>query len=166
VSPHYLDLRRVISSPELLDAVASAYARMLAPLSFDRIAAIPVAAVPIAAVVALKLGAPLLYPRLVDKGHGSGNRIEGDFRPGERVVLLDDVISSAQSKLEAIEVLEADGLEVADLVVLVDRESGGREEVERFKALARISELLAVSHTREQHREPDAKPVAAEGGRG
>jgi uridine monophosphate synthetase len=170
VSPHYLDLRRVISSPELLDAVASAYARMLAPLSFDRIAAIPVAAVPIAAVVALKLGAPLLYPRLVDKGHGSGNRIEGDFRPGERVVLLDDVISSAQSKLEAIEVLEAEGLEVADLVVLVDRESGGREEVERrgvrFKALARISELLAVSHTREQHREPDAKPVAAEGGRG
>jgi uridine monophosphate synthetase len=152
VSPHYLDLRRIISSPQLLEAVAAAYAQMLQGLRFDRIAAVPVAAVPIAAVVSLKLGVPLLYPRLVDKGHGSGNRIEGDYRPGERVVLLDDVISSAQSKLEAIEVLEAEGLEVADLVVLVDRESGGREEVERrgvrLKALARISELLALAQAR------------------
>jgi uridine monophosphate synthetase len=151
VSPHYLDLRRIISSPALLEAVASAYARLLAPLRFDRIAAVPVAAVPIAAVVSLKLGVPFLYPRLVDKGHGSGNRIEGEYHTGDRVVLLDDVISSAQSKLEAVEVLEAEGLEVADLVVLVDRESGGREEVERrgvrFKALARISELLALAHT-------------------
>jgi uridine monophosphate synthetase len=152
VSPHYLDLRRIISSPTLLDAVASAYAHMLAGLSFDRIAAVPVAAVPIAAVVALKLGVPFVYPRLVDKGHGSGNRIEGEFHPGEKVVLIDDVISSAQSKLEAIGVLEAEGLAVGDLVVLVDRESGGREEIERrgvrFQALARISELLALAHAR------------------
>ncbi|MBN1836357.1 MAG: orotidine-5'-phosphate decarboxylase [Spirochaetales bacterium] len=149
VSPHYLDLRRIISDPALLDMVASTYAGMLARLRFDRIAAIPVAALPIAAAVSLKLGVPFVYPRLVDKGHGSGNRIEGEFHPGERVALVDDVISSAQSKLEAIEVLEAEGLQVSDLVVLVDRESGGREEVERrgvgFQAAARISELLALA---------------------
>jgi uridine monophosphate synthetase len=164
ISPHYLDLRRIISSPTLLEMVASAYAEMLSTLSFDRIAAVPVAAVPIAAVVSLKLGVPFLYPRLVDKGHGSGNRIEGDYHRGERVVLLDDVISSAQSKLEAIEVLEAEGLEVADLVVLVDRESGGREEVERrgvrFQALARISELLALAHSRGQGGQPPASSAA------
>jgi uridine monophosphate synthetase len=165
VSPHYLDLRRIISSPILLDAVASAYARMLEGLHFDRIAAVPIAAVPIAAVVALKLGVPLVYPRLLDKGHGSGNRIEGDFHPGETVVLIDDVISSAQSKLEAIGVLEAEGLSVADLVVLVDRESGGREEVERrgvrFQALARISELLALAHTRGYTGKTAGKPEAS-----
>lgn len=151
-SPHYLDLRRIISSPSLLSRVAAAYGRLLESLRFDRLAAIPVAAVPIATAVSLQRELPLLYPRIVDKGHGNGNRIDGDFRAGERVVLLDDVISSAQSKLEAIDVLEAEGLEVSDLVVLVDRESGGREEVERrgvrFHALARISELLALARTR------------------
>jgi uridine monophosphate synthetase len=152
ISPHYLDLRRIISSPALLARVAAAYGRLLEDLCFHRLAAIPVAALPIATAVSLQRSLPLLYPRIVDKGHGNGNRIDGEFRPGERVVLLDDVISSAQSKLEAIEVLEAEGLQVTDLVVLVDRESGGREEVERrgvrFHALARISELLALARRR------------------
>jgi len=149
VSPHYLDLRQIISSPRLLAGVAEAYELLLRPLTFDRIAAIPVAAVPLAAAASLRLGKPFIYPRITAKDHGTGNSIEGYFQPGERVVLLDDVISSAQSKLEAIAILEAAGLEVTDLVVLVDRESGGREEVERrgvrFHAFAGISELLELA---------------------
>jgi uridine monophosphate synthetase len=152
VSPHYLDLRQIISSPGLLAGVAEAYELLLRPLTFDRIAAIPVAAVPLAAAASLRLGKPFIYPRITAKTHGTGNSIEGFFAPGERVVLLDDVISSAQSKLEAIAILEAAGLEVTDLVVLVDRESGGREEIERrgihFHALAGISELLKLARSR------------------
>jgi uridine monophosphate synthetase len=152
ISPHYLDLRRIISSPGLLAGVAEAYELLLRPLTFDRIAAIPVAAVPLAAAASLRLGKPFIYPRITAKDHGTGNSIEGFFAPGERVVLLDDVISSAQSKLEAIAILEAAGLEVTDLVVLVDRESGGREEIERrgirFHAFAGISELLELARSR------------------
>jgi uridine monophosphate synthetase len=152
VSPHYLDLRQIISSPRLLAAVAEAYELLLRPLRFDRIAAIPVAAVPLAAAVSLRLGKPFIYPRITAKDHGTGNSIEGFFAPGERVALLDDVISSAQSKLEAIAILQAAGLEVTDLVVLVDRESGGREEIERrgirFHAFAGISELLELARSR------------------
>jgi len=151
VSPHYLDLRQIISSPGLLAGVAEAYEFLLRPLTFDRIAAIPVAAVPLAAAASLRLGKPFIYPRITAKNHGTGNSIEGFFEPGERVVLLDDVISSAQSKLEAIAILEAAGLEVTDLVVLVDRESGGREEIERrgirFHAFAGISELLELARS-------------------
>jgi uridine monophosphate synthetase len=152
VSPHYLDLRQIISCPALLGGVAEAYEQLLRPLVFDRIAAIPIAAVPLAAAASLRLGKPFIYPRLTVKDHGTGNSIEGFFERGERVVLLDDVISSAQSKLEAIAILEAAGLEVTDLVVLVDRESGGREEIERrgvrFHAFARISELLELARSR------------------
>ena len=90
-----------------------------------------------------------MYPRMVVKEHGTGNNIEGDFNPDDRVVLLDDVISTARSKLEAIEVLSREGLRITDLVVLVDRESGGREELERHgvrcHAYARISEMLALA---------------------
>jgi len=149
ISPHYLDLRQIISSPKLL---AEAYELLLRPLTFDRIAAIPVAAVPLAAAASLRLGKPFIYPRITAKGHGTGNSIEGAFEPGERVVLLDDVISSARSKLEAIAILEAAGLEVTDLVVLVDRDSGGREEIERrglrFHSFAGISQLLALARSR------------------
>jgi len=152
ISPYYLDLRTIISSPSLLTSVAGAYASVLEPLSFDRIAAIPLAALPIATAVSLLLGVPLVYPRMTVKEHGTGNSIEGSFRPTDRIVLLDDVISSAKSKLEAITVLEREGLRITDLVVLVDRESGGREELEsrglRLHAYARISEMLELARLR------------------
>jgi len=149
ISPYYMDLRRIISSPPLLARVADAYASLLEHIDFQRIAAIPLAALPIAAAVSLRLGVPFVYPRMVVKEHGTGNNIEGDFNPDDRVVLLDDVISTARSKLEAIEVLSREGLRITDLVVLVDRESGGREELERHgvrcHAYARISEMLALA---------------------
>ena len=161
VSPYYMDLRRIISSPPLLARVADAYAELLQRLDFQRIAAIPLAALPIAAAVSLRLGVPFVYPRMVSKEHGTGNSIEGDFRPDDRVVLLDDVISTARSKLEAIEVLAREGLRITDLVVLVDRESGGREEIERHgvrcHAYARISELLDLARAREPQERGDSR---------
>jgi uridine monophosphate synthetase len=145
--------------------VADAYAALLERIDFQRIAAIPLAALPIAAAVSLRLGVPFVYPRMVAKQHGTGNSIEGDFRPDDRVVLLDDVISTARSKLEAIEVLAREGLRITDLVVLVDRESGGREEIERHgvrcHAYARISELLDLAAARAPQVRADASQAAA-----
>jgi uridine monophosphate synthetase len=151
ISSYYMDLRTIISSPTLLGMVGDAYASLLSTIEYERIAAIPLAALPIATVVSLKLNVPFVYPRMVVKEHGTGNNIEGFFRPTDRVVLLDDVISTAKSKLEAIEVLEREGLKITDLVVLIDRESGGKEELEsrnlRLHSYARISELLELARS-------------------
>ena len=130
-SPVYIDLRLLVSHPRLLAEVARAYVRLLRPLTYQRIAAIPYAAIPIGTAVALQTGDPMIYPRREAKSHGTQRQIEGEYRPGERVVLLDDVISSGGSKLEAMAPLEAEGVTVRDVVVLIDREQGGREELAR-----------------------------------
>ncbi len=129
LSPVYIDLRLLVSDPALLADVARAYARLLEGLAFDRIAAIPYAALPIGTAVALATGRPLIYPRKEVKPYGTGQAVEGHFRTGETVVVLDDLISSGGSKREAIAPLEAAGLVVRDVVVLIDRQGGGAEDL-------------------------------------
>lgn len=149
-SPFYVDLRIASSIPPLLRRIARAYASLLRGLHCDRIAGVPVAALPFATALSLETGIPLIYPRISAKGHGTGNTVEGSYEVGERVVLVDDLITSGASKIEAAEILEAAGLEVCDLLVLLERGSSGRGEVEergiRLHAFAHITELLDLAH--------------------
>lgn len=128
-SPIYIDLRLLVSDPALMAIVAKAFAGLLAGLPFDRIAAIPYGGLPIGQAAALATGAPLIYPRREAKDYGTKKLIEGRYAAGETVVVLDDLITTGGSKLEAIGPLCDAGLKVADVVVLVDREQGGREEL-------------------------------------
>jgi len=131
ISPIYIDLRVLASHPEVLARAAAVYAALLQNLTFDRLAAIPYAALPIGTAVALQTGRPLIYPRKEVKEYGTRRAVEGVFTPGERVVVLDDLITTGDSKIEAIQPLQEAGLHVQDIVVLIDRQSGGREELER-----------------------------------
>ncbi len=146
VSPLYIDLRQVVGYPDLLRATARAYARLLRTLSFDRIAALPYAALPLGVAVALEGGWPVVYPRKEVKAYGTKALVEGPFRPGERVVLLDDLATTGGSKLEALEKLRAVGLQARDVVVLIDRESGARDELAahglRLHAVFGLRDLL------------------------
>ncbi len=146
ISSYYLDLRRIISNPSLLSKTADAYAEILKKLDFQRIAAIPVSSIAISSLVSSKLEKPLIYPRLSLKDHGTGNRIEGNYCKGEKVVLIDDVITTGKSKVEAIKVLREAGLEVSDMVVLVNRMEEVDEELPRYNVklhyYAHIDELI------------------------
>ena len=128
-SPVYVDLRLLVSDPGTLAYAAQGYARLLTGLSFQRIAAIPYAGLPLGTAVALATGRPMIYPRREVKSYGTGKTIEGSFESGETVVVLDDVIASGASKREAIEPLEAAGLVVKDVVVLVDRQGSGAADL-------------------------------------
>ena len=147
-SPIYIDLRLLVSDPATLRLAAVAYGNLLRPLTFDRIAGIPYAALPIATAVGLAQGKPVLYPRKDVKGYGTGRTIEGHYRTGETVVVLDDLITTGDSKIAAIAPLQEAGLKVKDIVVLIDREQGGREQLEqrgyRLHAVMGISALLDI----------------------
>ncbi|TVQ22875.1 MAG: orotidine-5'-phosphate decarboxylase, partial [Spirochaetaceae bacterium] len=147
-SPFYVDLRRISSDMRLLALAGEAYARMAKNIIFDRIAAVPVAALTLGTAAAFATGSPLIYPRIPMKAHGTGNRIEGAFKPGERALLLDDLITTGKSKIEALEVLRAENLVVKDLVVLLERGSTGRRDMERAEvrlhSYATIDELVTI----------------------
>ncbi len=145
-SPIYIDLRRLTGYPHLLRLASSAYRQLLRPLQFDRIAGIPYAGLPLATAVALEGGWPLIYPRKEPKTYGTRARVEGPYRPGEQVVLLDDLATTGGAKLEALATLRQVGLRVRDVVVLIDRQSGAREALAQhglsLHAVFRLTDLL------------------------
>ncbi len=123
-SPVYIDLRRIIHYPALLSQVADAYIDILNELFFDHLAALPYAALPIATAISLRGKWSMIYPRKEVKTYGTKAQIEGIFKPGHRAVVIDDLITTGSSKLEGIDKLTTAGLNVKDIVVLIDRQAG------------------------------------------
>jgi uridine monophosphate synthetase len=145
-SPIYIDLRLLVGEPALLREVAREMVKKAASLAFDRIAAIPYAGIPIGVALALELQRPLIYPRREVKEYGTRRAVEGPFRPGEVALVVDDLITRGDSKLEAIAPLEEAGLSVHDVLVLIDRQQGGAEDLRRrgyaLHAVLRLTDLV------------------------
>jgi len=146
VSPFYLDMRRLVSYPDALRRVARTYAGLLAGLTFDRLVGIPYAALPIGTAVALEMNRPLIYPRREAKAYGTKASIEGVYNAGEVAVIIDDLATTGDTKIETIRKLEDAGLVVRDITVLIDREQGAQDTLGKagyaFHAVAKISDLL------------------------
>ena len=131
ISPIYIDLRILVSYPSVLKRVAHLYLNILKELKFDRLVAIPYTALPITGAISLEGNLPWIYSRKEIKKYGTKRLIEGEYRRGERAVLVDDLITTGLSKFESIKILEKEGLKVSDIVVLIDRGEGGKEELKK-----------------------------------
>ncbi|MBI4415299.1 MAG: hypothetical protein HY566_03630 [Candidatus Kerfeldbacteria bacterium] len=128
-SPLYFNLRLLRSDPRACDWALTLYKHILDNLQdYDLVADVPTAGTPIVAILGWKLGVPMISPRPA-KQHGAKNTIDGIWTPGQTVVLIDDLVTDAGSKLETAAILREKGLVVNDVVVLIDREEGGREEL-------------------------------------
>jgi uridine monophosphate synthetase len=100
VFPYYIDLRTIISNPQLFQQVLNAYAEILETLQFDRIAGIPYGSLPTATGLALQLNHPMIFPRKEVKAHGTRRMVEGHYEPGETAVVVDDILISGKSAME------------------------------------------------------------------
>ena len=147
-SPIYVDLRLLVSHPQLLKAISKMYASKLKKLEFDRIAGVPYGALSIATMASVFLDKPLIYARKEVKEHGTMRQIEGTFKAGERVAIVEDLITSGTSIIESAEVFKASGLQVGDAVVLLDREQGGvrnlKEKGITVHPILKITKLLKI----------------------
>ncbi|HIK18582.1 MAG TPA: bifunctional orotidine-5'-phosphate decarboxylase/orotate phosphoribosyltransferase [Leptolyngbyaceae cyanobacterium M33_DOE_097] len=150
VFPYYIDLRKIISNPQLFQQVLNAYAAILKDLRFDRIAGIPYGSLPTATGLALQLNRPMIFPRKEVKAHGTRRMVEGNFEPGETAVVVDDILISGNSAMEGAAKLKSVGLNVQDIVVFLDHEQDvkGRLQANGYQphAVLTISEVIATLH--------------------
>jgi uridine monophosphate synthetase len=142
---YYIDLRKIISNPRLFNQVLDAYGDIVRQLEFDRIAGIPYGALPTATGLALNLQRPMIFPRKEVKAHGTRRLIEGNFHPGEKVVVIDDILISGKSVMEGAEKLKSADLNIEDIVVFIDHEGGVKERLRdngyRAHSVLSISEI-------------------------
>jgi len=149
-SPYYVDARPVTHSARGLALIGEIVFGMVQTLEVQAIGGLTLGADPIAHAVALTSylkGKPInaFAVRKEAKAHGAGGLVVGDVKPGDRVVIVEDVITTGGSTLKAVAAARDFGLEVVQVLILVDREEGGREavgrEVPRVEAVFTISDL-------------------------
>jgi len=159
----YLDLRLLVSYPDALRVVTDAYRSLLDELSFDLLAATPLAGLPIGTALCLDMNRPLIYPRKTAKSYGTGKEIEGVWEVGQTAVVIDDLVTSGDSILQTIASLKASGLQVRDAVVLIDRGEGGVEtlwkEGYRLHAVISLQHILTILQDRERISEKQHEKV-------
>lgn len=163
ISPYYLDLRIVPSFPDAFRRICDLYIELIKTAvgteGFDRIAGIPTAGISFASIAAYHLKKPFIYVRTTEREHGRGRSVEGILLPGNRVLLMDDLITKGGSILKVAEAVRAEGGVVTDAVVLMDREENGHQNLVKdgikLHFLLTTSELASKLHdidaiTREQ----------------
>jgi len=159
-SKTYVDIRRTALTAVGLQSLSEALLHLIEALNVSPglVAGVALGGCPLASGISLytaMVTPPLaflngylgvVYVRKGAKDHGTGKLIEGIYEPGDRVVLVEDVVTSGASSLKAIQILKEAGLHVVGVVAVLDREEGGREAIETqcpFKAITTLSQLLA-----------------------
>lgn len=148
VSPIYFDMRIIISHPELLKKIAVEVKKQLNATNIDLLCGVPYAAVPLAAVVSSITNIPMILQRKEAKSYGTKKLIEGNFKTGDSCLIIEDVIVSGASILETTKVLEDHYLSTKKIIVLIDREQGGIDNIKKagynIQSIFKITEILQV----------------------
>jgi orotate phosphoribosyltransferase len=150
-SPYYIDMARLLSIPKELciiaDAAADKIKTIMASEKVDKLASIELKGALIVPCIACKLDLPCVIVRKEEKAYGVTGRIAGaDVAKGDNILFFDDVVSEGLSKIEGVKPLQELGANVKHLLVVVNREQGGKETLEKLgckvHALAKISEVV------------------------
>ena len=146
-SDYYVDLRAVTTNPQPLKKVAVAMAEHVS--GSNKIAGVELGAIPIATALSMETGIPFLMVRKQKKDHGAGKLVEGALAAGEKVLFVEDTVTTAGSLIKAINAVRELGGIVETAIVIVDREEGAREALTaidvKLISLASIRRLKACA---------------------
>jgi orotate phosphoribosyltransferase len=151
-TPYYVDMRVVPSFPDAYEDICEFYVesikKEIGSKNFDRITGMPIAGIPFASLVAYLLKKPFLYVRKGAKLHGRERRVEGILVSGDRVLLVDDLVTTGLTLKDAAEAVRAEGGVVTDAIAFLDREEGGKKLLEKsgvkLHALLKMSEVAKI----------------------
>ena len=150
-SPYYIDLAGLLSTPKMLcdiaDAAACEIKNLMDKERIEKLASIELKGALILPSIGCQLNLPCIVVRKEEKAYGVTGRIAGaEVAKGDHILFFDDVVSEGLSKLEGIKPLQELGAKVKNIMVVVDREQGGKENLEKLgykvHALAKVSELV------------------------
>lgn len=141
----YINLRKIISYPDILRAVAKAMWDITRDCEYDLICGVPYTALPIATCISLEHNIPMIMRRKEKKDYGTKQMIEGEYHGGQYCLVVEDIVTSGASIMETTADLEKVDIQVRDVVALIDREQGGREILNRkyqFHSILTLSDIL------------------------
>lgn len=144
ISDYYIDIKKASTEPKILKLIAqqmSDYTK-----GYDMLAGMELGAVPLVVALALETGIPYVIIRKEKREHGTGKQIEGSDVKGKSVLIIEDVTTSGSSVIKTIQILRENNAEVEKVLVVVDRETGAREQLKKleveFIPLISVSEIL------------------------
>jgi orotate phosphoribosyltransferase len=152
ISPYYIDMARLLSNPKqlctIVDIAAKKIGKIMVTDKIDKLASIELKGALIVPSIACKLDLPCVIVRKEDKAYGVTGRIAGaDVAVGDNILFFDDVVSEGLSKIEGVKPLKELGANVKHLMVVVNREQGGKEKLEsagfQVHALTKISQVVS-----------------------
>lgn len=146
-SPYYIQLRHLTSHPKLLLMIGEVLGNAIKEKfkDVDKIIGIAYAGIPLVTAISIATGIPSCYTRKEVKEHGIPHSVEGELKDGEKVVLVDDLITDGQSKMESIKGIKSTAkCDIKGIAVLFDREQGGKETLAENGL-----ELLSIMTVRE-----------------
>lgn len=159
----YLDLRKIISFPQVLNTVADLMWEKISGLQFDLICGVPYTALPIATCLSLKYNVPMIMRRKEVKNHGTKQKVEGCYLPGQTCLIVEDVITTGSSILETAADLNEVGIHTTNTVVLINRESGGEQNLNKINcqlhSVFYLKDVLRTLNTEKQVSKPEREII-------